>query len=182
VAETSGGFDIAALARRIARYRWAETTLFEALGGWVATVPEAEIKVCLAAHGAHHAWHAQLWAERMPALPGISPDGPAAVGLRPVAAALVEPEQTIERLVGVYRVALPRLIGAYTAHRRRTSVLTDAPTVRTLTLVLRDELDDWREGELLLQSLIRTPEHAARAAARQGALEELHLTAGGVTG
>jgi hypothetical protein len=178
VAETDAGFDIAETARRIARYRWAETTMFQALGGWIATVPELDAKVCLAAHSAHHAWHAELWRDRQPAV-AIADD--VVDGLAPVAEALVEPAATIERLVGVYRVVLPRLIGSYTAHRRRTSALTDAPTVRTLQLVLRDELDDWRDGELLLQSLIRTPDDAARAGARQGHLEALLLDAGDIT-
>ena len=68
------------------------------------------------------------------------------------------------------------------AARGRISARTDAPTVRALQLVLRDELDDWREGELLLQSLIRTPHDAARAATRQGEVEALLVAAGGITG
>jgi hypothetical protein len=99
--------------------------------------------------------------------------------------ALREPEApglTIEKLVGVYRVLLPRKIAAYTFHRNATSRITDAPTIRSLNFILMDEMDDWREGEMLLQSLIETPEKAERAASRQRELETLIVAAGGITG
>jgi hypothetical protein len=82
----------------------------------------------------------------------------------------------------VYRVLLPRLIGAYTYHLNATSSITDAPTMRSLRFVLQDEMDDWREGEMLLQSLIDTPDDVDRAARRQAALEKQMVRAGGVTG
>jgi hypothetical protein len=43
-------------------------------------------------------------------------------------------------------------------------------------------MDDWREGEMLLQSLIERPEDVQRAAARQSELELLMVRAGGVAG
>ena len=55
------------------------------------------------------------------------------------------PEHTIEKLVGVYRVLIPRFIAAYTFHKNNTSQITDAPTIRSLTFILQDEHDDWRE-------------------------------------
>ena len=67
--------------------------------------------------------------------------------------------------MGVFRVLLPRKVAAYTYHRNGTSTITDAPTIRTLDFVLQDELADWREGEMLLQSLISTPAEVERAAA-----------------
>ena len=74
------------------------------------------------------------------------------------------PEHTIEKLVGVYRVLIPRLIAAYTYHLNGTSRITDAPTIRSLKFALQDEFEDWRDGEMLLQSLIDTPEKVERAA------------------
>src|SRR5205807_7086494 len=92
------------------------------------------------------------------------------------------PELTIEKLVGVYRVLIPHKIAAYTYHLNATSTITDAPTIRSLKFVLQDELDDWRDGEMLLQSLIDTPAEAERAAAHQGRLEGLLVRAGGIAG
>ena len=66
------------------------------------------------------------------------------------------------------------MIAAYTFHLNSTSRITDAPTIRSLTFILQDEFEDWREGEMLLQSLIETPEEVERAAAhRQRELEKL---------
>ena len=48
--------------------------LFEALGGWVATVPELDVKMRLGTHCYHHAWHAELWHKRLPELREMNPD------------------------------------------------------------------------------------------------------------
>jgi hypothetical protein len=54
--------------------------------------------------------------------------------------------------------------------------------MRSLKFILQDEFEDWREGEMLLQSLISTPEEVDRATNRQRELEQLVLAAGGITG
>ena len=55
-------------------YKWTEMRLFEALGGWVATVPELDVKMRLGTHCYHHAWHAELWHKRLPELREMNPD------------------------------------------------------------------------------------------------------------
>jgi len=47
---------------------------------------------------------------------------------------------------------------------------------------LHDEFDDWRDGEMMIQSLIETPDEVDRAAAHQAKLEKLMLEAGGIAG
>ena len=42
--------------------------------------------------------------------------------------------------------------------------------------------DDWRDGELMLQSLITTADHVRRAAEHQAKLEAIMVEAGGITG
>jgi len=158
------------------------------LGGWVATVPELDIKLRLGTHCYHHAWHAELWQKRLPELREMNPDRltvPANDSVVAFMDAVAEPEApdlTLEKLVGVYRVLIPHKIAAYTFHRNNTSTITDAPTIRSLGFILADELDDWREGEMLIQSLIRTPAHVARAAEHQRRLEELIVAGGGIAG
>lgn len=183
-----GGFTVEETARRVGHYKWIETKLFEALGGWVATVPELDIKMKLGTHCYHHAWHADLWHKRLPELREMNPDRltqPPNDEFVAFAEALTEPEgieKTLEKLVGVYRVLIPHKIAAYTHHLRNTSTITDAPTIRSLRFALSDEMSDWREGEMLIQSLIRGPGDIDRAAARQGALEEMLLASGGIAG
>jgi hypothetical protein len=186
--ELPGLFDVEESARRVGHYKWIEMRLFEALGGWVATVPELDVKMRLGTHCYHHAWHAELWHKRLPELREMNPDRltrPPNAAMEEFVAALTEPEApelTIEKLVGVYRVLLPHKIAAYTFHLAATSPIADAPTIRSLKFILQDELEDWRDGEMLIQSLIETPEEVERAAAHQARLEKLLLAAGGVAG
>lgn len=186
--ELPGLFTVEESARRAGHYAWIEMRLFEALGGWVATVPELDVKTTLGRHCYHHAWHAELWVKRLPELREMRPERlikPPNVDLEAFVAALTEPEGrdlTIEKLVGVYRVLLPRKIAAYTYHLNATSRITDAPTIRSLGFILDDEATDWREGEMLLQSLIQTDDEVARAARRQSELEVLVTRAGGIAG
>jgi hypothetical protein len=48
--------------------------------------------------------------------------------------------------------------------------------------MLQDEFEDWREGEMLIQSMIETPEELDRAIRRQHELEALLVAAGGIAG
>lgn len=186
--ELPGSFSVEDSARRVGHYKWIEMRLFEALGGWVATVPELDVKLRLGTHCYHHAWHAELWHKRLPELREMNPDRltvPPNDELVRFVAALTEPEApdaTIEKLVGVYRVLLPALIAAYTYHLNNTSTITDAPTIRSLKFCLDDLFEDWRDGEMLLQSLIETPEEVRRAAEHQVALQTILLAAGGIAG
>jgi hypothetical protein len=181
-------FDVEESARRIGHYKWTEMKLFEALGGWVATVPELDVKLRLGTHCYQHAWHAELWHKRLPELREMNPDRltvPANPAMERFVELLTEPEapeQTIEKLVGVYRVLIPRFIAAYTFHLNNTSAITDAPTIRSLKFVLQDEFDCWRDGELMLQSLIETPGEVRRATDRYAALDEVMVEAGGIAG
>ena len=186
--ELPGAFDVEESARRVGHYKWIEMRLCEALGGWVATIPELDVKMRLGTHCYHHAWHAELWHKRLPELREMNPDRLTVAPndeLVAFVAAMTEPEapgDTIEKLVGVYRVLIPHKIAAYTYHLNSTSQITDAPTIRSLKFALADELEDWRDGEMLLQSLIETEEEVQRAADHQARLEKLMLAAGGIAG
>jgi hypothetical protein len=186
--ELPGAFGVEETARRVGHYKWIEMRLFEALGGWVATVPELDVKLRLGTHCYHHAWHAELWHKRLPELREMNPDRltvPANDEVVTFMEAVTEPdapEHTIEKLVGVYRVLIPHKIAAYTFHLNNTSRITDAPTIRSLEFALKDEIDDWRDGEMLIQSLLERSEDVQRAADRQAELEKLVLAAGGIAG
>src|SRR5437763_9266495 len=181
-----GLFDVEESARRVGHYKWIEMRLFEALGGWVATVPELDIKMRLGTHCYHHAWHSELWHKRLPELREMNPDrlcvppNDAFVTFMDAIREPEAPELTIEKLVGVYRVLIPRFIAVYTYHLNGTSTITDSPTIRSLKFALQDEFDDWRDGEMLLQSLIDSPDKVDRGATRQAEIEKPELAAGGI--
>jgi hypothetical protein len=186
--ELPGAFNVEETAKRVGHYKWIEMRLFEALGGWVATVPELDVKMRFGTHCYKHAWHADLWNKRLPELREMNterltvPPNDAVVEFMDAVTDPEAPEATIEKLVGVYRVLIPHKIAAYTYHLNNTSTITDAPTIRSLKFIINDEFEDWRDGEMLLQSLIETEDEAARAAAHQGRLEGLVVKGGGIAG
>jgi hypothetical protein len=186
--ELPGAFDVEETARRVGHYKWVEMRLFEALGGWVATVPELDVKLRLGTHCYKHAWHAELWNKRLPELREMNTERltlPPNDDFVAFMDAVTEPEgpaQTLEKLVGVYRVLIPHKIAAYTYHLNNTSTITDAPTIRSLKFALGDEFDDWRDGEMLIQSMIDSEEDVQRAAAHQAKCEALIVKAGGIAG
>ncbi len=180
-----GRLDLHGTARRAGAARWLDARLFEILGGWVATVPEPEVKIALATQASHHGWHAALWGERLPTLHDVDAErwvGPASAGVEQAVEVLAGATGTIERLAGVHRALLPRLAAAHASHLETASPVSDGPTIRTLRLVLRDEVDDQQAGERLLQRLLRTRADVERAVAHQASVECLLADAGGLLG
>ena len=71
----------------------------------------------------------------------------------------------------------------YTYHLNGTSRITDAPTIRSLKFILQDEFEDWRDGEMLLQSLIDTPDEGrAGRPPIPGAWRSSYVASGGIAG
>lgn len=173
--------DLHATARRAGSAQWLDARLFEILGGWVASVPEPEVKITCATHAAHHGWHASLWASSLPTLHDVDPASwarPASARVEEAVEVIAGATGTLERLVGVHRVLLPRLSFAHTEHLEAASPVADGPTSRTLRLVLSDEAQDQLVGERLLQRLLGTRADVSRAAAHQAAVEALLVEAG----
>jgi len=169
----------------IGGYRWIEHALYEVLGSWVTDIPLPGVAVHLDAQSTRHAWHASLWADRLPVLHGVDPDtltkppdpagavlttlaGSAPLPGTPVTAGWAwdsadddrsppDPPGALPRLAGLYRVVLPRLVVSYEYHLRAASAVTDAPLIRALRLILTDEIEDWHAGERLVQRLVTRP-------------------------
>jgi hypothetical protein len=99
--------------------------------------------------------------------------------------AVAEPKdasQTIEFLTGVYRVLIPRKITAYTYFSRALGGDASDSDARWFDIIFSDEFDGIRDGELLLQSLLKTPEDAERSANRRAQLEAQMVKVGGLVG
>jgi hypothetical protein len=168
--------DIDTLARRAGRFRWIEGALFETLGSWLGDTPEPAVREFFGVQCQRHAWHAQLWQQRQPALPGVEPDAlvaPAHDAWVDFVTALRRPTATVERLAGITRVVLPRLIAAATTFLADHDARTDGPTVRVLTLIQRDDLDAWQDGERFVLGLLVDAGAVARVAAHTARLEVL---------
>jgi len=183
--DVPSAFTLEETARRLGAYRWVELRLYEAMGGWVPSIPELGVRVAVGSACRAHAWHAEVWRERFPEARAFDVEAltvPAAPAVADLLAAVAGATRTLERLVGAYRVVVPRLVAAYTAHLNHTSAAADGALARSLRLVLSDEVAAWQDGELLVESLIASPDDAARAAAHLGALEGLLAPAGGLAG
>ena len=124
---------------------------------------EPEARLLFDVQSRHHAWHAQLWAERLPAVDGVvDPDlvtVPPDEGTEELLATLGGGQGneeggggTLVRLVGLARVVLPRLVCGYGYHLSRAVAVSDGPVVRALRLALRDEIEDWQAVELMVQT------------------------------
>lgn len=144
------------LARTSGNFAWLEDRIAETTGAWVASVDDVDARLVLGARSHTHAWHADLWRNRMPDLRHVDSSAlvaPASADLATFVDRLASLETTLERMVALHRVLLPRLVTAYALMLRGTNELIDAPTVRTLRLVLEDTREEVREGEVVIRSL-----------------------------
>jgi len=173
--------DLHQAASLLGAYCAIERRLFE-LTGSAAGDPEAlsEAAVLLSSLSAEHAWHAELWADRLPMLSGL--DSAGLVVLPPELDAVFDDLASagaLEQLSGLFRVVLPRLVSSYARHEALASPAAEAPTRRTLRLVLRDETEEWARGESLVEALLTTPQ-AVEAAAEAVIKLESRLVGAGV--
>jgi hypothetical protein len=166
--ETSGSalpLELHRAAGLLGAYCAVERRLFEVTGS-LSSNPEmlSEVQVYLDSLSAQHAWHAELWADRLPIVSGL--DAQALVVLpSPLDEVfqLVAAGGPIEAMVGLFRVVIPRLIASYVHHRALASAASEAPTLRALELVLRDEVEAFVAGEALVLGLLGSPEAVERA-------------------
>ncbi|MEZ5145415.1 MAG: hypothetical protein R2726_23320 [Acidimicrobiales bacterium] len=155
---------------------WVARRLFEVVGGWSADEADAEARVWFATVSRHVGWHAELLAELLPETVEhrpeplvVEPEG----GWGVVLAELALETGTVARLAGLVRVVLTHLITALDAMAARTTPAAGGPLHRVLALVGRDQRDDQRAGEALLERLLgRVGPDAVRIATdQQRALE-----------
>lgn len=168
-------------AELVGAYRWTERRLFELTGAWAVEADAPAVRLHLDRVSAEHAWHAELWAARLPVIDGVDPDAltrPLGPAVGPLMEALAATAGTVGRLAGLYRVVLPRLLVTYHRHLERAVAVADGPVVRALRLVRRDEAESWAQGESLLEGALATPSDADAAAEVQRRLEATVVAAG----
>lgn len=197
-------WSIEASARRLGHYAWAETRLFEVLGNLAAAGSAAagsghawpvhagpdlaRFRLACLAHARHHAWHADLWRQRLPLVPGLGADVVVVAPNAEVVAlfdeldrAAAEPTEDAESTegagplvaaVGVFRVILPWLADTHQAHLASARRVSDGPVLRALELVVADHAQHRRQGAALLGSLTwSSREDLARPGALQTGME-----------
>jgi hypothetical protein len=182
----AGHLEVDESAKTVRHYRYAVERMTRILGGWMALTPELSAKLLMGRHVWDNAQHADAWGKRLPELRAAAqvsePANPRLVAFLDAVEAAERPEQTIERVVAIYRVLKPHLLVTYTAHLATANAVYEPPTCRILARCIEDERRHVAAGEMVLRHLIRSPEREARARACEDRLWPLLEAAGGVTG
>ena len=182
----AGHLGVDAAARRIRHYRFVEERMMRVLGGWIALTPELSAKLLFGRHVWDCAQHADAWGRRLPELRAPAQESEPAsdevVRFMTLVESPEQPGQTIERVVGVYRVLKPHLSTVYARHLERTNPVYEPPTRRILAGCLAHERRHAAAGEIVLDRLLDDAAARRRADAWEATLREALAGARGVTG
>jgi 1,2-phenylacetyl-CoA epoxidase catalytic subunit len=167
-------------------YRYAEERMMRMMAGWIALTPEMQVKLEIARQVYEDALHADAFGKRLGELRSQAqvskPANEAFVTFMNAIEDKEEWEDTIERLVGIYRVLKPHLISHYSSHIESANPVYEPPTLRILARLVEEEKKHVERGSVLLHDLMDSPEKHRRASQWQAHLEELLAASVGVTG
>lgn len=181
--EFGGRFSVRENSQRLANYRYLEIQLMEMLGGWCHTTPQLALKAAFGYHVYDHAQSADRLGERMEQLrSGRETQEPATDAFARLCEDTWAMENTLDRLVAVYRVLEPHLVSTYVYHADATDPLADTPTVRLLRQLAATGQSHIAWGQAVLDALTQQPEERRRALELQAGLEARLVECGGVTG
>jgi len=187
--ELHGRYDVEATARRVRNFRYAEEWTMMILAGWVATIPELPVKTGLGKVIWETARAADELGKRLPelrcgrkALAESEPGNAGFAALVQEIAAPERPDQTVEKLVGIFDVLKPHLVELYETHIRETDPISDAPTIEILDEIVRKTRGHLVWGCAVLDRLCDTEATRARRRARAEVLRRQLLACGGATG
>lgn len=179
------GLSVEESVRRILRFHWVEKRLKETMVARIPSTPEWEVKGALSLHQWLDAEHAHALAGRIREMrsppPRVDrPPNPALNAFLDEVAAAVD---TVELLVGVYRVTKAELIQAYRDYREAANPVADHPTLRVLRFALLEEEDAVRWGNEALEALTADDASAReRADTWEGHLRAYLNASGGIAG
>ena len=184
-----GRYDVEAMAQRVRNFRYAEEWMMMMTGGWMATVPELPVKTGLGKITWECAQAADALGKRLPELRAgrnLNVASQSAnqgfADLITAVAAPEDPEQTIEKLAGLFDVLKPHLVEVYETTMRGTDQIADAPTIELLDDIIRRTRRHIAWGKEVLDRLCDTEAKRERRRAHQGQLKKALRACGGVTG
>jgi len=182
----AGTFSADHSARLLRNYRYVVERTMRALGGWIALTPELSAKLLMGRHVWDLAQHCDAFGQRLPELRSRAQiseaANPAIVTFMDSVEDAEAPDQTVERLVGVYGVLKPHLLATYREHQARANPVYEPPTRRILARCIDDEERHIAAGDTILRYLAAGPRVTERVSVRRRHLEGLLAAAGGVTG
>lgn len=167
-------------ARRLRAYAYAETRLMEAQAGWLAYIPQPELKIELAYHLYEDAQHIQAMRSRLPELGDFNTHfGPPNHAYGQFFDELTNTDDLVEQFVGIFWVVRPLLAVAYQKHIQLSDRVADGPTVRLLEQAIEDHRRMTRWGAEFTERLVK--DNTLHAEQWRDHLLALLKRAGGVT-
>ena len=179
------GYSVEEGVARLVRYHWVEKRLFEIAVARLPGTPEWEVKGALALHQWQAAEHADALRRRVGEMRSPPPplDRAPAPPLEAFLAEVGAAADTLELLVGLYRVAHGALMDAYRQYLERSNPLVDHPTRRVLRFALAEEEETVAWGEAAIEALASADDGAAdRAREWEAHLRRWLAAAGGIAG
>jgi hypothetical protein len=150
-----GTFSAEHSARLLRNYRYVVERAMRALGGWIALTPELSAKLLMGRHVWDLAQQCDAFGQRLPELRSRAQVSEAA---NPAVATFMDsvedaegPDQTLERLMGVYSVLKPHLLATYRDHLAHANPVYEPPTRRILARCIDDEERHIAAGETILK-------------------------------
>lgn len=139
------------LARRITHWQAIEISAARLLGEWIPTAEPLSLRSLMAAWARNFTWHAELWAERLPVVPGAdwSPSNSNASSAHLVVDAVVSPAAAVQILLDE---VWDRLIDELRTAAAGIDPRLDGPTHRTIELVLVDLEQDRQQAHSVVST------------------------------
>ena len=177
-----GNFDVREAGRRVVRYQTVTFHAMRLLGGWLAKIPEYELKLEIGRHVWQDAQAAEALKHRTAELRiPTDADRRPPLEVQRWLDAVDEAETPLQFLVGIYRVVKPRLSAAMQYHAAATDPVCDAPTVRVLRFVVAELSEQIAWGEAAIPALCANDAaRVTQAGTWQARLEALLADAGGL--
>ncbi len=168
----------------LAKYRYLEIQIVELMGGWVESIPEADVKISFGRQMYQDIVHADVIGRRLPELKArqaryhsIAPSDDFVKLLEKIWHA----ESTLHRLVALYRVLKSGLVEALTGHLSLIALPEDEPSERILRSIIEAERDDitWAEG-VISKLIEEAPEQKEEVNRWQNELQKAWDDCGGL--
>ena len=166
------------------RYIYIVSRCNEIFASYVAPTPEWEVKCALSLHTWLDAEHSAALRKRVAEMrePPLHLDKVPEPHLQACLDEVIRANNTLELLVGVYRVVKPALAQAWKHYLHEANPIADHPTYRLLKLLLGEQQEMIAWGEQAIVALTQTEEDHATAAAWENHLQAFLQAAGGVAG
>ncbi|HZP81746.1 MAG TPA: hypothetical protein VFB21_08935 [Chthonomonadaceae bacterium] len=178
------GYSVEENVTRLCRYNYVKTRLVEISAAFMNPAPEWEVKTALSLHLYLDAEHSQAIRQRITELRNPPPrlDESPDARLTALMEEALRAQNTLELLVGVYRVLRPALRAALQQHLDAVNPVFDFPTCRLLRIALPEEAQMIAWGEEALAALMTDAETEQQAEAWERHLRAYLQAAGGIAG